>query len=283
MSFRVRTARMDDVAHIAPWTADTFGWGDYVGTALPEWIANPDFFVMVCELEDGIPVAVCRAQMLSDTEGWLDAARVHPDHRRLGLGIAMNQAGVAWTADHGARVIRLAVETDNESATRQVGNLGYRETCLWVYGRHEVVTTDRIPEAERLRPSHSSDVDGAWMFWSNSELALAAHDLFPQGWLWRRMHVEDLKAYATQKSLFQSPAGWVVADLRENTVSSSFMAMAPADAPRVLRALIDHAVETRSWSIKVKLPSTPWTVEVLTRSGFETKEVAVFSKAVAIS
>ncbi len=59
--------------------------------------------------------------------------------------------------------------------------------------------------------------------------------------------------------------------------------MAPADAPRVLRALIDYAVETGSWSIEVKLPSTPWTVEVLTRSSFETKEVTVFSKPVAIS
>ena len=283
MSFRVRAARMDDVAHIAPWTADTFEWGDYVGTALPEWIANPDFYVMVSELENGTPVAVCRAQMLSDTEGWLDAARVHPDHRRLGLGNAMNQAGVAGTAERGARGVRLAVETDNESATRQVANLGYRETCLWAYGHHEVATSDRIPEAERLRPSHSSDVDGAWMFWSTSELALAAHDLFPQGWLWRRMRVEDLEAYATQKNLFQNPAGWVVADLREDTVVSSFIAMAPADAPRVFRALIDHAVEARALSIEVKLPSTPWTVEALARSGFKTKEVAVFSKAVAIS
>ena len=284
MSFRVRAARMDDVPRIAPWTSDTFEWGDYVATSLPDWIADPDLYVMVCELNNGVPVAVLpRPRCSQKTKGGSMLPEFTPTHRRLGLGNAMNQAGVAWTVERGARVVRLAVETDNESATRQVANLGYRETCRWVYGSHDVVTTDRITDEERLRPSHSSDVDGAWMFWSNSELALAAHDLVPQGWRWRRMRVEDLKAAVAAKTLFQSPAGWVIAEHRGDALFSNLMATVPADAPRVLRALIDHAVGRRLWFVEIKLPSTPWTIEVMTRSGFEAKEVVVFSKPVGIS
>ena len=107
MGVSVREARQEDVAAIAPWTQDTFEWGDYVADRLPSWIDDPALHVLVCESNDGTPLAVCRAQMLTPIEAWLDGARVHPEHRREGLGRMLNHAGVAWARDQGARVVRL--------------------------------------------------------------------------------------------------------------------------------------------------------------------------------
>jgi GNAT superfamily N-acetyltransferase len=282
----VREARADDVPPIAPWTTDTFAWGDYVADRLGDWIADPDLHVIVCELEDGTPVAVMRAQMLSPTEGWLDAARVHPDHRRSGLGSAMNHTGVAWAARRGARVTRLAVETDHESVLQQVLGLGYRETCRWIYGRHECTGSDRIPEQERLENTFTADLDAAWMFWSNSELALAGHELVPIGWLWRRMMIDDLSQAISRLEMYQSPSGWLLAKETEAGLSVNFMVTAPADAPQMLRAIGDLALEMAQTQeldktfVEIKLPALSWTAEALQRAGFTTKELAVFSKLV---
>ena len=127
MSFSVREGRADDVSAISEWTTDTFAWGDYVPARLQTWIDSPDSAVLVCGEED-TPVAVVHALMLSEREAWLEAARVRPDHRRSGMGSALNQAGVSWAKSRNAKVVRLAIEAGNEAARNQILGLGYRET-----------------------------------------------------------------------------------------------------------------------------------------------------------
>ncbi|MDH3190579.1 MAG: GNAT family N-acetyltransferase, partial [Acidimicrobiia bacterium] len=128
MAFGIREARADDVDQIAPWTTDTFSWGDYVGSSLSDWIGDSRLHVMVVEDGHAVAVAVARAQMLSPTEGWLDAARVNPSVRRQGLGTMLNDACVEWVREQGGRVARLAIEADNSAAHNQVLKLGYRAT-----------------------------------------------------------------------------------------------------------------------------------------------------------
>ena len=98
---------------IRSFTEDTFVWGDYVGREFPTWLDRPDELAIVAADDNDSPVAVARVGLLSEAEAWLSGARVHPDHRRQGIGSVMNDFGVEWARERGAKVIRLATEEDN--------------------------------------------------------------------------------------------------------------------------------------------------------------------------
>jgi GNAT superfamily N-acetyltransferase len=278
MALVVRPGRHEDVVPIAEWTTSTFSWGDYVGSKMAGWIDDPDVYVMVVEAGDGTPAAISRAQMLSPTEGWLDAARVHPEHQRSGMGSAINDAGVAWAKRHGAQIVRLAVEDDNEAARNQVLRLGYRGESVWVWGEAASQRVDDISETDRLRPSHISDVDAAWMFWGSSDLVVAAHDLIPYGWLWKRHRIDRLRDAQASHQLLQNSAGWITAVPTGRGLQVDLVVTAQSDAPRMLRALLAYGAEVGAEQVNIKMPLTPWTKEALTRAGFKGGGVSIYAK-----
>jgi len=280
MSFTVRMARPEDVEHIVPWTTDTFDWGDYVPDRLPGWIEDPSSAVVVCLDESKIPVALAHALLLSKTEAWLEAARVHPDHKRSGMGSAMNHAGVAWARERGAKVVRLATEADNEAARRQVEALDYRQTSNWVHARYEIGPGSAKPGEPGLRPAPPSDVDAAWMFWSTSNLAHHSRGLIAHGWRWRKATPGDLATAAGEGNFYQAPAGWVVVDVpEEDRIRTLWLATTPEEAPRLLADLIDLASQKEATELTIMMPNIPWVAEALSRSGAESKEVVVYSLA----
>lgn len=280
MSFTVRMARPEDVEHIVPWTTDTFDWGDYVPDRLPAWIEDPSSAVVVCLDESEIPVALAHALLLSKTEAWLEAARVHPDHKRSGMGSAMNHAGVAWARERGAKVVRLATEADNEAARRQVEALDYRQTSNWVHARYEIGPGSAKPGKPGLRPAPPSDVDAAWMFWSTSNLAHDSRGLIAHGWRWRKATPGDLATAAGEGNFYQSPAGWVMADApEEDRIRTLWLATTPEEAPWLLADLIDLASQKEATELTIMMPNIPWVAEALSRSGAESKEVVVYSLA----
>lgn len=281
MTFQVREARHDDVPQIVPWTTDTFSWGDYVPDRLPTWIDDPDSVVFVCADETDAPVALARSVMLSSTEGWLEAARVHPNHKRSGMGSAMNQAGVAWARERGARVVRLAIEAENAPARRQVEALGYRKTSSWVFADFAVDSSYRCADQHRLQPAPASDVDAAWMFWSTSDLAHMSRGLLAHGWKWRRATPQDLAVASKTGALHTSPAGWVIVDETDpGYLREIWVATTSEDAPRLLDGLLDLAADRSAEELTIKMPNLPWVSEALLRAGASAKEVRVYSLAV---
>lgn len=281
MSFEVRLVRPEDVAQIVSWTSDTFEWGDYVPDRLPTWIEDPDSAVVVCVDETAGPVAVVHALMLSGTEGWLEAARVHPDHKRSGMGSALNEAGVAWTKDRGARVVRLATEAINSAARGQVEALGYRHTSSWMYTMFDIDSSSPQGNGPGLKAAPKSDIDAAWMFWSTSELAHRGRGLLAHGWQWRKATPDDLVKAAEEGAFLQSPAGWVVADSPvAHRMRAPWIATTAEEAPQLLADLIEHARERKVSELSIKMPNIPWVKEALTRAGGNPKETFVYSLAV---
>lgn len=277
--FEVRVAREDDLAEIAAWTATTFEWGDYVPQRFNSWLADPHSVVLVGVDGSDRPIALCHAVMLSKREGWLEAARVHPDHRRAGLGSALNRAGVAWLADQDAQVVRLAIEADNQSARSQVEKLGYRPVCTWAHGEIGVDPTMRCPRHYRLRPTPPTEADAAWVFWSIGELAAAGREMIAEGWQWRNTRADDLIEAASEGHLYQSPAGWVLVEGPEpGRLRSGWLATAPDDAPRLLQGLLDLAVERAVRELTLMVPATPWAVEAMTRAGWQPGEIVIYAK-----
>lgn len=281
MSIQVRSARPDDVPGIIEWTTDTFEWGDYVPERISGWIADPDSEVTVCVDDSDTPVAVSHAVMLSPTEGWLEAARVHRDHRRSGLGSAMNHAGVAWVRDRGGQVVRLATEAVNSVARSQVEALGYRRTSSWLFVSMEIDQNTRPSRDWRMRPAPGSDVDAAWMFWSTSQLALEGRGFIANGWQWKRATPEDLAMAASKGEFFQNAAGWAIADFPyENATRAKWLATTKEEAPGLLEGLIDLAAQRRSDELTIKMPNIPWASESLVRAGGDPKEILIYSKPV---
>jgi GNAT superfamily N-acetyltransferase len=282
MAFHLRAAKHSDVELIAPWTVNTFAWGDYVGERLPIWIDDPLSYAMVCVLENDTPVAISHAVMLSDTEGWLEGARVHPDHQRSGLGRAMNNAGVAWCRERGAQVVRLAVERANTAAAQQVLSLGYRNTSTWLYTRFDVDhPTTRPSESFRLRAANRADVDAAWMAWSASELAHASRGMIARGWQWRKARPQDLRDAVTTGAFYQCPTGWIIANQEDHDfIRATWIATTAEDAPGMLNGLIDLAAESGATEVAAMLPDIPWIREAAIRAGGNPMEELVFSLSI---
>jgi GNAT superfamily N-acetyltransferase len=278
MSFVIRPARAEDVPLIEGWTRDTFSWGDYVADAMPEWLEDTDSLVVVCVNDHDVPVALSRSQMLSATEAWLSAARVHPDHRRSGMGTAMNDFEVNWARERGALVARLATEEDNEAARSQVLKLGYRLTGRWVYTTAPISTGRRLESSDRLRHGRTVDADAAWTFWSQSDLAHAARDLISLGWRWRKAARGDLDRAVDAHTFYQSPGGWLIAEPSDVRLSVRWMATSPVDAPLLIQGLRDLLHDVRKDRIEAMVPVTAWSVEALQREGFEVRPVQIFSK-----
>jgi GNAT superfamily N-acetyltransferase len=274
----IRPARPEDVAAIAPWTTDTFTWGDYVAQRMPKWMEDPDSAVLVSVDSHDAPLAVVHVVLLSSHEAWIEGARVHPDHRRKGLGSELNHAGVNWAAGRGARVIRLAIEGDNPTAQAQVEKLGYRMVSNWVYAEFEVDPTYRASDQYRLRPAPGSDSDAAWLSWAASDLALRGRELIAIGWQWRTARPTDV---TTVGELFQSPAGWVsLVQPEENWITTRWFATTPDGLLALFDGLIDLAASRSVTDLDVKLPNVGWTSEAIIRVGGEAREMLVYSKPI---
>ncbi len=278
MSFVIRPARAEDVPLIAPWTRDTFAWGDYVPDLMSGWLEEPDSLVFVCVFEDDVPVALSRVQLLSPTEAWLSAARVHPDHRRAGMGMAMNDYSVEWARSRGALVARLTIEADNEAARSQVLRSAYRLTGRWSFATADVATGTRMASGDRLRVGTAIDADAAWTFWSQSELAYAARDLISLGWRWRKASRQDLDRAVETRTFYQSAGGWVIAEGDEEGISVRWLATSPPDAPLLLQGLRDLLRDASAGRVEAMIPVTVWSVEALLREGYRVHPVEIYSK-----
>lgn len=279
MGFAIRAARQTDVPSIVPWTTDTFSWGDYVPDRIHTWLDDPGSDVLVSVDETDTPIALCHVAMLSPTEGWLEGARVHPVRRRTGVGSALNDAGVEWARERGARVIRLSTEASNLAARNQVKQLGYREVSRWIHAMFEVDPAHRTSERYRMRPAPGSDSEAAWLFWAASDLARESRELIALGWQWRAARPEDIRGVAGD--LVQSSAGWVCLDKpAEDRLRTTWIASTPEDMLGLIDGLLDLAAERGATDLDVKLPDLPWTSEAIVRSGGDPNPVVVHAKPI---
>jgi ribosomal protein S18 acetylase RimI-like enzyme len=280
MATSVRVARPEDVDSIVPWTTDTFSWGDYIPERIHGWLEEDDSDVLVWVDGSDTPLALCHVMMLSPNEGWLEGARVHPDHRRRGLGSSLNDAGVEWARERGGRVIRLSTEASNVAARNQVTRLGYREVARWLHAVFHVDATHRSSERYRMRPAPGSDAEAAWLFWVGSDLARESRELIAHGWQWRTARPADLTQKRDQL-LVQSVAGWALVEQpEEDWLRTSWIATTADDMLGLLDGLLDLAAERGASELDVKLPDLPWTSEAVVRTGGQPNPIVIHAKPI---
>lgn len=284
MAFTVRPAVASDHGFLAEWTEQTFDWGDYVAGRFLEWLDDDDTMVFVAEA-DGQPIALGRVALASPAEAWSSAMRVHPDHRRSGVGSAVGAAMWRWASASGARIIRLAVEDWNEPAQRQVRKAGFRPLCDWLRAVRDVGAASPVPEgnggirfkgAEALRPAHAAEAEPALLSWTGGELARGARGLFPTGWTWRRLTRHDLEAAARGRTFWEGRPGWALGRRTEDRFLVDWVETNPADARAMVRALVETAADSGADQMRAWIPRVDWLARAFRSAGFDTSGLIVY-------
>lgn len=285
----IRPARVTDHEAIAAFTADTFSWGDYVPDAFGAWLKDPQSHVAVAVV-DNAPVAVARAVMMSGKEGWMHGARVHPGHRRMGIATQLNDHLCQWASSQGALIVRLMIESWNEPAQSQVAAGGYRRVCEWMNAVRKLgsepdpVTNGgrRVRGDEQFTAGTPAEIEPAWVAWSSSELSRVGRNLYPRGWLMRKMRREDLDQAVAHRRLLHGPSGWIVAEEEDDgeTMFVSLVVSTEDDAYRLVKAMVDRADRNEYPRIRCLVPGVDWMTDALTRAGFDISGDQVWAKTV---
>jgi predicted GNAT family acetyltransferase len=244
--------------------------------------------VVVAVGDDERAVALAAARMLSPSEAWFHAARVHPDLRGRGIAAEVSVALRAWARDQGAMVGRLLVENWNEASIRHVEKTGRRRVASMVRCTKSIGDASpspggnggrRIPSRLRARSAHAADAQSAFASWSIGELGRASHGLFGIGWSFRRLTIEDLIAAAKGSAFWEIGAGWALATTASNArFEVSWLETREEDVDDLLRSLVDLAIGSGSESITIWIPDIDWAVRAARRLGFEMSLLYVYAR-----
>lgn len=282
----IRPARASDVEAVAAFTQNTFEWGDYVADSFADWLDQPASQLVVAVDPDDTAIAMSRGRLLSATEAWFHAARVHPEWR--GRGIAGEMADVlrTWAAGEGAVVGRLLIEDDNESSIRHVQKIGFRRVASVVRCTKPIGDASpspdgnggrRVPSRLRARPAHATDATPAFASWSVGELGRATRGLVGSHWSYARLTVDHLVSAAKSGDFWEIGGGWAVTDTEDETLEVGWLETRPDDASDLFKALVDLAVGSGVESMSVWVPSVDWLVREAKRLGFETEPMGVYA------
>ncbi len=283
----IRPALPSDREAIAEFTRDTFDWGDYVAGEFDRWLDRSDMLVVVAVGDDERAVALAAARMLSPSEAWFHAARVHPDLRGRGIAAQVSVALRAWASEQGATVGRLLVEEWNEASISHVEKTGRRRVASMVRCSKPIGEASpspdgnggrRVPSRLRSRSAHAADAQSALASWSIGELGRASRGLFGVGWSFRRLTIEDLIAAARESAFWEIGAGWALAsNWPDSRFEVSWLETREEDADDLLRSLIDLAIGSGSESITIWIPNVDWAVRATRRLGFETGLMHIYA------
>lgn len=283
----IRPALPSDREAIAAFTRDTFDWGDYVAGEFDRWLDRSDMLVVVAVGDDERAVALAAARMLSPSEAWFHAARVHPDLRGRGIAAQVSVALRAWASEQGATVGRLLVEEWNEASISHVEKTGRRRVASMVRCSKPIGEASpspdgnggrRVPSRLRSRSAHAADAQSALASWSIGELGRASRGLFGVGWSFRRLTIEDLIAAARESAFWEIGAGWALAsNWPDSRFEVSWLETREEDADDLLRSLIDLAIGSGSESITIWIPNVDWAVRATRRLGFETGLMHIYA------
>jgi len=282
----LRPARPEDKASIVAFTQGTFPWGDYIDRVFNDWLADPAGLTLVAEVE-GEAAGLARGSLLSPAEAWAQGLRVHPEHRRHGLGTALLDHLAEWAVGQGAKVIRLSSEDSNTAAGALIPTVGFRPVGRWLIVEMEGLQAGpapggnggrRAPAADRLRPAPAPEADAAMLSWSGGPLEAEAHGLFSRHWSCRRLTLRDLAEGARQGALWQGRPGWLLGELDRDEFEVHWLSTYPEDARAMVAALLDIAVAAGAERLEAQVPAVGWLSAAFEQAGCWTGPLTVYAR-----
>lgn len=285
MAFHLRPARFEDKGAIAPFTRGTFWWGDYVYEVFEKWLDDARGRLLVAADDTDTAVAVGRGCLVAPNEAWVEGIRVRADRRREGIAAAIAGDVLDWARAEGADVARLVVEAGNTASLRLSEHLGMRPVSRWILASRTVKAAApatagnggrRVPARERLRSTHTSEAEPAFVSWRSGPLLRPSRGLFMVDWRWRTLQLEDLSAGREPQVLYASRSGWALAEPGANRLEVGWLETGPDDAADFARALVDLVVEIGASELEVVCPDLPWLTAAFEGAGYESHPLVVF-------
>lgn len=198
---RVRQARAEDYDAVAAFTEDTWDRydGDYIPSVFADWVESDDEtqHTMVA-VDDGTPVGLVQAVMLSEYESWFQGMRVDPDYRDQGIGRELARASFRWAQDQGATVGRNMVFSWNVQGLGLSRAAGFEPETEFRWA-HPDPDPDAEPEA-----AVTEDRNAAWTYWQRSQAREALRGLglhMGESWAVSEVTLERLEQAREDQSL----------------------------------------------------------------------------------
>lgn len=120
----IRSARAEDTEEILSFCQNTFAWGDYLPDIWDHWLTDPGGDLLVATIQNR-PVGTAHCAMLSQTDAYFEAVRVHPAERRSGIGYALTIACLAKARERGATSMRAVATITNSPSIHMMEHAGF--------------------------------------------------------------------------------------------------------------------------------------------------------------
>lgn len=122
--FLIRDARQSDRAEVLEFTANTWGFGDYIEYVFDDWLNDPSgLFLVAQDPRSGRIAAIDKLSFVSPTEAWFEGLRVNPAFRGRGLAAGFQTYMIGEARKLGARTARFITNITNQ----QVHRMAYRD------------------------------------------------------------------------------------------------------------------------------------------------------------
>ncbi|MCC7354190.1 MAG: GNAT family N-acetyltransferase, partial [Anaerolineae bacterium] len=182
----IRPATADDKPAVVEFTQHTWPDGDYIPEVYDIWLVDPRGPLLVAE-EGGKVVAIGKVTFLGPRQAWLEGMRVHPEHRRHGIGRRFLAYQTTLAREKGAQVVRLATAYNNYPVHKIVAEQGMS---------HIASFTPIIADAEtgpvRARVLAPAELDEAWAVVVTGDVHRRGARLYDLGWVWKELDQEEV-------------------------------------------------------------------------------------------
>lgn len=285
----IRYARQDDIAAITSFTTGTFDWGDYVPDSIGTWMDETGTGLFVATDDNDAPIGFGRCALLTPTEAWLHAARVHPDHRGQGIAGEMAVVITDWARTQGAQVARLMVEERNESSIRHISKTAFRKTtivhrCVRELGEGSPVPSTNGGTRRRselvARTVNAADAEMVTASWTASEPGRRMRGLVGANWTFHRLQLEDTIRAATESRLWDIGGSWAITkEYESGEFEAELVSTSEGDASAVARSLVDLATGHGATEFEAWIADLPWLVSAFEQVGCDIESSGIWEMA----
>lgn len=122
----IRTARRSDREQVQELLGSVWS-DDYVAECWDDWVEHPEQGIPLLACADHRLLGVAYVHFLSQRVAWLQALRVHPQARRMGVGSALSQACLERARLAGRSVARLLIDADNVASAAMTAQAGFHQ------------------------------------------------------------------------------------------------------------------------------------------------------------
>lgn len=202
----VRKARLEDTQDVYDLLSKVWQ-DDYVPHVWSEWVQQPEWGIVLVAEHNSQIVGTCYVHFMTNRACWLQAMRVHPDYRRLGVGSLLTQGCLAEIKAQGFCAAYLGIDSDNTASITMTKRQGFNKILDYKRLATKLPPKDSLPRSSTAWRQAVEDDIPAML-----ELCKAnncSQSVFAR-WEWEPLSYESLDRNVRQETLWVwAPGGEV--------------------------------------------------------------------------